>query len=120
MFLRTPKFSKNNRSFLDHDKSLYLSDLQALERSHRIRRGTYVAADNVIFAQIDEYRQYMQRLSSHQVVTTRLEEGYLEYSSPERQHRTTEGIQSDDAAQLLMDGIELSIYLKDPVLVDLQ
>ncbi|KAG7357772.1 O-methyltransferase family protein [Nitzschia inconspicua] len=60
--------------FLDHDKSLYLSDLQALERTHRIRRGTYVAADNVIFAQIDEYRQYLQRLASHQVVTTRLEE----------------------------------------------
>ncbi|KAG7357727.1 methyltransferase domain containing protein [Nitzschia inconspicua] len=106
--------------FLDHDKSLYLSDLQALERTHRIRRGTYVAADNVIFAQIDEYRQYLQRLASHQVVTTRLEEGYLEYSSPERQHRIMDGTpQSNDAAQLLKDGIELSIYLKDPVLVDL-
>jgi hypothetical protein len=90
--------------FLYHDKSRYLSDLQCLERfsavsssstttttttstassikSKRsvrlIHQGTY---DNVIFAQINDYRVYLQHLAQLGIVQSRCQDGlYLEYS----------------------------------------
>jgi len=69
--------------FLDHDKDAYLADLQRLEQARLIQTGTYVAADNVIFAQIDNYRTYMKLLASQGVVETRLVESRLEYSEPD-------------------------------------
>jgi catechol O-methyltransferase len=65
--------------FLDHAKTCYLRDLLALEQSQMIRSGTYVAADNVIFHQIDGYRSYVKRLAERGVVQTRLVPGLLEY-----------------------------------------
>jgi catechol O-methyltransferase len=98
--------------FIDHDKSLYLQDLQSLEGTGMIRRGTFVAADNVIFAKIDDYREYMKSLASKGVIETRLEVGFLEYSEPER--LSTGGNIQKSKKELLRDGIELSIYLQDP------
>jgi catechol O-methyltransferase len=92
--------------FIDHDKSMYLPDLQELEAAEMIRRGTHVAADNVVFAQIDDYRNYMKSLARKGVLETKLADTYLEYSLPEMtEHHLT--------PEQLADGIELSVYLRD-------
>jgi catechol O-methyltransferase len=69
--------------FLDHDKDAYLSDLCMLERSGLIRAGTHVAADNVVFARIDAYRDYVKSLVERGIVESRLVEGSIEYSGPD-------------------------------------
>lgn len=61
---------------LDHAKDLYLSDLLQLERHGHLRQGSAVAADNVIFARIDDYRRHVQ---SAAYLSTRLVAGPLEY-----------------------------------------
>lgn len=118
--------------FVDHDKSQYLRDLQDLESSGLIKKGCFVAADNVIFAQIDDYRQYVSELHKSGTVRTRLAMSWLEYSEPDH---------NDDVAKknMMKDGIgkyillvlmlhlsdlhplgylnsplELTVYLKDP------
>ena len=68
--------------FLDHDKDAYLADLQKLERT-LIVRGTHVAADNVIFSHIDNYRIYVKALAAQGIVDTKLVETQLEYSEPD-------------------------------------
>jgi catechol O-methyltransferase len=69
--------------FLDHSKSMYLGDLQQLEKNGFVQRGCFVAADNVIFAQIDDYRAYMADLQQRGIVRTRLEMSWLEYCEPD-------------------------------------
>lgn len=69
--------------FIDHDKDLYLNDLQRLEKSGMIKKDCHVAADNVLFAKIDNYRQYMKDLSMKGYVSTKLVESWLEYSTPD-------------------------------------
>lgn len=88
---------------IDHDKDGYLPDLRVLEEAGMVVQGTHVAADNVVFAQIDSYRQYMQELVVQGVVETRLIESDLEYSSPEKA-----------SSEIFRDGIELTVYLRDP------
>lgn len=78
---------------LDHAKHLYLHDLQNLERSRLIGKGSHVCADNVVFNRLDAYREHMRRLEQLKivddendnggsgVVKTRLEEMNLEYSN---------------------------------------
>ena len=78
--------------FIDHDKSLYLSDLQQLEKSGFIRAGSFVAADNVVFAEIHDYRQHINMLSQKNVVRTQLKEAPLEYSEPDRDHSNREAL----------------------------
>jgi predicted O-methyltransferase YrrM len=100
--------------FIDHDKSLYLKDLQELEASGMIQRGTHVAADNVIFANIHDYRDYMCQQARKGIVKTRLEESFLEYSEPERRLATSidgGGDNRRETLEMLKDGIELSVYL---------
>ena len=92
--------------FLDHDKDAYLSDLCMLERSGLIRAGTHVAADNVIFAGIDTYRDYVKRLVVMGIVESSLVEGSIEYSGPEEDNAIDK--------EVFRDGIELTVYLKDP------
>jgi catechol O-methyltransferase len=65
--------------FIDHAKELYLDDLLQLETSSIIRAGTAVAADNILFFRLDDYRQHMQALAEASIVETRLCEGHLEY-----------------------------------------
>jgi hypothetical protein len=74
-----------------------------------IRQGTYVAADNVVFARIDDYRSYVKHLATNGIVETKLEETYLEYSLPERL-----GSSIDITPHQLVDGIEMTVYLCDP------
>lgn len=69
--------------FIDHDKGAYLIDIQSLEAGGFIRKGTYVAADNVLFHQIDDYRNHVGRLALNGVVETKLVEGQLEYCEPQ-------------------------------------
>ena len=69
--------------FLDHDKSSYLEDLQKLEKSNFIKKNCFVAADNVVFAQIDDYRHYLSVLEKRGTVRTRLATCWLEYSDPD-------------------------------------
>lgn len=110
--------------FLDHDKSMYSSDLQRLEQLGYIQQGTYVAADNVVFAQIDDYREYLSStLAAQGIVRTRLVEGQLEYSNIVEKV-VQEGKDGDDTLTTKVtyassddrwkDGIELTVYLKDP------
>jgi len=80
----------------DHAKNLYLSDLNDLEASGLLKAGSYVSADNVVFNKLDAYRYHMEQLQAKGVVETRLDEMNLEYSNN------------------LKDGIEQTIYLKDP------
>jgi len=87
-----------------------LSDLQHLEQTGWIQAGTYVAADNVIFAQIDNYREYVQTLSQKGIVQTRLEDAQIEYCEPEQQQQ-----QQQDQDNIFRDGIEFTIYEKDPL-----
>jgi catechol O-methyltransferase len=113
--------------FVDHDKDLYLQDLQRLERVGLIRTGTYVAADNVVFAHIDNYCRYMTYLSQQGIVQTRLVESLVEYSQPDLDYSmmnmkkdnrpSSEDIQVTKTPHrdILKDGIELSVYLRDPV-----
>ena len=65
--------------FLDHEKDLYLSDLRQMEASGMIQAKTFVAADNVVFFKLDEYRQHVNALAKTGVVKTELIESELEY-----------------------------------------
>jgi len=93
---------------IDHDKDSYLSDLKRLEASGLIRKGTIVAADNVIFAGITEYIDYMHSLEKDSIVKTCTREATVEYCSPDVQE---EGGQNED---LFKDGVEITEYLQDP------
>lgn len=66
--------------FLDHDKDRYLLDLKRLEQSYLIKQGTCVVADNVIFAHIVDYIQYMKQLQDTHVARTKTIESSVEYS----------------------------------------
>jgi hypothetical protein len=68
---------------IDHDKDSYLKDLQILEKSGLIRRGTVVVADNVIFAGIDEYVDYVRGLAESGIVQTHTKQASVEYCSPD-------------------------------------
>jgi len=101
--LRDHTISKINYLLFDHDKNLYLKNLQELEREGFITKGTYVAADNVIISpQLQKYRNYVAKLANNKkkIVSTSLVEQKLEYS---------------ESQQDLKDGLELTIYLRDPV-----
>lgn len=66
--------------FIDHDKDAYKSDLCKLEASGMIRCGTRVVADNVVFACIDDYVQYVQHRMELGIVNTRTICSRVEYS----------------------------------------
>ena len=66
--------------FIDHDKDAYNSDLCKLEASGMIRCGTRVVADNVVFACIDDYVQYVQHRMELGIVNTRTICSRVEYS----------------------------------------
>lgn len=98
--------------FLDHHKDDYLSDLKHLEEEGLIRAHCAVAADNVVFFQLHEYRDYMQELAQQGIVTTTLAEGQLEYITSDEINRTDPNRVKD----YWQDGVELTIYQKDPPL----
>jgi catechol O-methyltransferase len=111
--------------FVDHDKSMYLPNLRELEDAGMIRKGTYVAADNVVFAEIDDYRNYMADRADKGIVATRLEDSLLvEYCQPDLVSEATavdamseikdKNNASTTIKDTMRDGIEFSVYLQDP------
>jgi catechol O-methyltransferase len=78
--------------FLDHDKDNYLADLRRLERN-LLGAKAFVAADNVVFAQIDDYRNYVNALAAQGIVETKLVETQLEYSEPDANASNRDALQ---------------------------
>jgi len=112
--------------FVDHAKELYLPDVQQLEQGGFLRAGSAVAADNVVFFRLDEYRRYMQQQQAQGVVETRLvsDNVWLEYHSPaavaeELRHANDPNLEEapDPDTAELRDGIEFTVYRKNPVVV---
>lgn len=104
--------------FLDHDKSLYLSDLQNLEHSNFIKKGCFVAADNVVFAQIDDYRHYISTLEKKGTVRTRLVMSWLEYCEPDHNGDVTKKNMMKDGigkSALFSIWIDRSVYFEGTV-----
>lgn len=64
---------------LDHAKELYLQDLLHLEDTHWLQSGSAVFADNVIFAEIDDYVEYMKK-TNESIQESRTIHCLLEYS----------------------------------------
>eukprot|EP00566_Odontella_aurita_P009724 CAMPEP_0113540062 /NCGR_PEP_ID=MMETSP0015_2-20120614/8271_1 /TAXON_ID=2838 /ORGANISM="Odontella" /LENGTH=434 /DNA_ID=CAMNT_0000439823 /DNA_START=401 /DNA_END=1705 /DNA_ORIENTATION=- /assembly_acc=CAM_ASM_000160 len=96
--------SKIDFLFLDHAKDRYLSDLNELEQADMIGRGSHVVADNVVVnsKELGGYREYVGGLARDggdavdKIAETDMIEGRLEYT------------------ENLKDGIEFTVYLKDP------
>ncbi|ETM48470.1 hypothetical protein L914_06992 [Phytophthora nicotianae] len=63
--------------FIDHDKKLYKSDLIIIEQSGMLRSGPVVVADNVVYAHISDYLDYIR---GHPRFKSVLRESLLEYS----------------------------------------
>jgi catechol O-methyltransferase len=66
--------------FIDHDKSVYLSDLQLILANGWLRRGALVVADNVKFPGAPEYRKYMIE-NEGRIWRTVEHETHVEYQS---------------------------------------
>ena len=86
--------------FIDHDKDAYKSDLCKFEKSGLIGKGTKVVADNVIFAQIQDYIDYVQERQKEGIVQTKTIPCRVEYCE----------VNGTD----YRDGIEVTDYLLDP------
>lgn len=66
--------------FIDHDKSAYLSDLQAILDRGWLRRGSIVVADNVRIPGAPKYRAYMREAQGDAFDTTE-HRTHVEYQS---------------------------------------
>lgn len=86
--------------FIDHDKSLYLSDLILLERSGLLRPGTVVVADNVLMNPMGEYLAHVRDPSGPYSSST-LHRSTVEYAA------ASEEVSEGDP---LEDGVEVSVY----------
>jgi catechol O-methyltransferase len=84
--------------FIDHDKDFYKSDLIRLENSGLIRSGTRVVADNVLFAKIYDYLEYVVEKQRDGVVRTNTLPCRVEYSDLEL-------LSAGENCELLADGI---------------
>lgn len=91
---------------IDHDKDSYLSDLKILESSGLISVGTIVAADNVIFASITNYLEYMKDMQGKGIVRTSTVEASVEYCLPD--------VDESHSESFFKDGVEISEYLQNP------
>jgi catechol O-methyltransferase len=75
------RMTKIDFLFIDHAKELYLQDLLELEQSGLIQKDTAVCADNVVFFQLNDYREHLRSLMERGIVETKLvsDNIYLEY-----------------------------------------
>mmetsp|Transcript_28725 Transcript_28725/g.61248 ORF Transcript_28725/g.61248 Transcript_28725/m.61248 type:complete len:308 (+) Transcript_28725:142-1065(+) len=89
--------------FIDHDKDAYKTDLCKIEASGMICRGTKVVADNVLFANIDDYVGYVQQRKKEGIVETRTIPCHVEYSGD-----------NNETGEDHQDGVEITDYLRDP------
>lgn len=90
--------------FIDHNKDSYKSDLQKLELSGMICRGTKVVADDALFVDIEDYVLYIQQRKDDGIVKTRTVPcKAVEYCG-------------DDIIDMAdyQDGVEITDYLQDP------
>lgn len=91
--------------FIDHDKDAYKSDLCKFESCGLIGKGTKVVADNVIFANIQNYIDYVQERQREGIVQTKTIPCHVEYC----------GVNFDETdGKQYQDGIEVTDYLQDP------
>ncbi|KAL7520409.1 hypothetical protein ACHAWX_005134, partial [Stephanocyclus meneghinianus] len=93
--------------FIDHDKDSYKSDLMKLEAAGFVGRCTRVIADNVIFAQIDDYLEYVKRRQEEGIVKTNTISCHVEYSNDE----SNSVFEADARFGSFVDGIGESTYL---------
>jgi catechol O-methyltransferase len=63
--------------FLDHVKSLYISDLNKLEQVGLVREGTRIIGDNLVYPGCPQYFSYMK---DNEHYNTRYFDSHLEYS----------------------------------------
>jgi len=91
---------------IDHDKDSYLCDLQTLEKSGMIQEGTVVAADNVLFAKIDNYVSYMKQQHNDGIVSTVTMESVVEYSGADI-------LNSNEGKEIFKDGIGMNFIHYD-------
>ena len=96
----SPQQLKIDFLFIDHDKDSYKSDLCKLEESGMIVKGTKIVADNVLFANIEEYVSYVQQRMKEGIVETRTVKCTVEYSGDDKDNNE--------------DGVEITDYLQDP------
>ena len=113
---------------IDHDKDAYLTDLKRLEREGLVRAGSIVVADNVLFARIDDYREYVQSLAKQGIVATEIIMSQIEYSDEELlgddgynggcnndgDNETGGGEDHHSSSHLFRDGIEITHYKRNP------
>jgi catechol O-methyltransferase len=71
-----------NFLFVDHDKKAYLEDVVALEDLNMLQSDSIVCADNVIFANITNYIEYMKVKQEKGLVETETIPSFVEYYSP--------------------------------------
>jgi len=121
--------------FIDHDKDLYLADLQQLEQNGFIQSGTHVAADNVIYFNIVPYLTHIRHLVTLGVAKSRMVKGQLEYIIVSEQQPSHPDTFEDGIGKIVVSQIlcvvamrssscflsysvslvsELTVYLKDP------
>jgi catechol O-methyltransferase len=63
--------------FIDHDKSLYYSDLRLIETNKLLRSDSVVVADNVIVFNSEEYLNHVRKSGLYK--SSKCLESYLEY-----------------------------------------
>lgn len=78
--------------FIDHDKDSYKSDLIKLESAGLIRCGTRCVADNVVFAEIHDYLEYVKMRQNKGVVVTKTISCLVEYSNVDSSEEVLDGI----------------------------
>ena len=66
--------------FIDHDKSVYLSDLKRILEEGWLHEGSVVVADNIKFPGAPEFRSYMAQNEGKEWRTTE-HEAHVEYQS---------------------------------------
>eukprot|EP00696_Hemimastix_kukwesjijk_P016294 gnl/Hemi2/4674_TR1616_c0_g1_i1.p1 gnl/Hemi2/4674_TR1616_c0_g1~~gnl/Hemi2/4674_TR1616_c0_g1_i1.p1 ORF type:complete len:220 (-),score=90.26 gnl/Hemi2/4674_TR1616_c0_g1_i1:146-778(-) len=65
--------------FIDHEKSLYLSDLLVIENAGLLRSGSIVVADNVILFNLADYLAHVRDTRLYSSST--LHRGFVEYTT---------------------------------------
>lgn len=104
--------------FIDHDKDSYLPDLMRLEREGLVRAGSTVVADNVIFAGINDYLEYVRRLADDGTVETETFMSSIEYADEESHDEESSGSDEgdeDSSSSLFVDGIEVTRFKRNPL-----
>ena len=82
--------------FVDHDKDAYLTDLVRLEKEGLVRAGSTCVADNVVFARINDYLDYVRKLSADGCARTETVYGSIEYADDEDSDIDDDDEEDDD------------------------